>query len=244
MRFIDFRRELEVGDVYQDDKMGFQTCAEGFWACLPSFGAKAKNDRLFLEALLIFTLHNISWRALPEQFGNWNNIWIRFDHLGKAGVLEDYLSILAGLDEGSRLIAMLNSTVIHAQFSSAGAKGGRKVMRWCGGFGTKIHLKTDQSGRPLGFKLTGGEAFDSNAIREATRMVGAVPVIPYKSNQRDIPRHFAEALNQGRTRIEQMMGKLNRYKRVALRCQKTARNFRSIIAIAAAFILIKFVHTA
>ena len=30
-----------------------------------------------------------------------------------------------------------------------------------GGFGTKIHLKTDRKGQPLGFELTGGEASDS-----------------------------------------------------------------------------------
>lgn len=73
---------------------------------------------------------------------------------------------------------------------------------------------------------------------------GAVPVIPYKSNRRNIPKHFAKALYRGRARIEQMMGRLKRFKRVALRCEKTAGNFRAIVAIAAAFILIKSVHTA
>ena len=77
----------------------FELALEVFRACLPRVGAKAKNDRLFLEALHYFTLHNISWRALPERFGNWNSVWKRFDRLGKAGVFEDYLSILAGLDE-------------------------------------------------------------------------------------------------------------------------------------------------
>jgi len=71
-----------------------------------------------------------------------------------------------------------------------------------------------------------------------------MPVIPYRSNRRNITKHFAVALYRGRARIEQMMGKLKRFKRVALRCEKTARNFRSIVAIAAVFILIKSVHTA
>ncbi|WP_407673252.1 transposase [Ochrobactrum chromiisoli] len=79
---------------------------------MPAVGAKAKNDRLFLEASHYFTLHNISWRALPQQFGNWNSIRKRFDSLGKAGVFEDYFSILAGLDESAHLIAMFDSTVI------------------------------------------------------------------------------------------------------------------------------------
>ncbi len=39
-------------------------------------GAKGRNDWIFLEALHYFTLHNITWRALPEAFGNWNAIWM------------------------------------------------------------------------------------------------------------------------------------------------------------------------
>ena len=39
-------------------------------------GDKGRNDRRFLEALHYFTLHNITWRALPAEFGNWNSIWM------------------------------------------------------------------------------------------------------------------------------------------------------------------------
>lgn len=100
---------------------------EVFRVCLPRVGAKAKNDRLFLEALHYFTVHNITWRALPERFGYWNSVWKRFDRLGKSGVFEDYFSILAGLDEGAHIIQMFDSTVIRAHVSAAGAKGGNKV---------------------------------------------------------------------------------------------------------------------
>ncbi len=39
-------------------------------------GAKGCNDRRFLEALHYFTVHNITWRALPSCFGNWNSVWM------------------------------------------------------------------------------------------------------------------------------------------------------------------------
>ena len=55
---------------------------------------------------------------------------------------------------------------------------------------------------------------------------------------------FARTLYKARARIEQGVGRLKRFKRVALRCEKTARNFRSIVAFAAGLCLIKFVHTA
>ena len=35
-------------------------------------------DRTFLEALHSFCVHNITWRALPHTFGNWNSVWNRF----------------------------------------------------------------------------------------------------------------------------------------------------------------------
>ena len=98
-----------------------------FRACLPGVGAKAKDDRLFLEALHYFTVHNITWRALPARFGNWNSVWKRFNRLGKAGVFEDYFAMLAGLSETAHIVQMFDSTVIRAHVSAAGAKGGRTV---------------------------------------------------------------------------------------------------------------------
>ena len=49
---------------------------------------------------------------------------------------------------------------------------------------------------------------------------------------------------KARARIEQMMGKIKRFKRIALRCEKTARNYASFLALVCGFILIKSVHTA
>ena len=43
-----------------------------FRACRSRRGDKGRNDRRFLEALHYFCVHNITWRALPAEFGNWN----------------------------------------------------------------------------------------------------------------------------------------------------------------------------
>ena len=71
---------------------------EAFRLCLPVRGAKAKDDRLFLEALHYFTVHNISWRALPERFGKWNSVWKRFDRLSEAAdsLLFETLALMRG----------------------------------------------------------------------------------------------------------------------------------------------------
>ena len=49
---------------------------EVFAAARSRRGDKGRNDRRFLEALHYFTLHNITWRALPAEFGKWNSIWM------------------------------------------------------------------------------------------------------------------------------------------------------------------------
>jgi transposase len=54
----------------------------------------------------------------------------------------------------------------------------------------------------------------------------------------------AKVLYKGRARIEQAVGKLKRFKRIALRCEKAAQNYGSFVALALGFILIKSVHTA
>ena len=88
------------------------------------------------------------------------------------------------------------------------------------------------------------KGYDAKANRALARARGIAPAIPFKSNAKDRPAFFPKALYKGRARIEQCFGKLKRFKRVALRCEKTAQNFRSIVSFAAGLCLIKFVHTA
>ena len=87
------------------------------------------------------------------------------------------------------------------------------------------------------------KGYDAKANRDCARKRGICPVIPYKSNAIDRPAFFPKILYQARARIEQAVGKLKRFKRIALRCEKTAQNYASFVALALGFISIKSVHT-
>jgi transposase len=87
-------------------------------------GDKGRDDRKFLEALHYFTVHNITWRALPAQFGHWNSVWKRFWRLSRSGVFEAFFQALAQLSPTAHLVQMFDSTVVRAHVSAAGAKGG------------------------------------------------------------------------------------------------------------------------
>ena len=88
------------------------------------------------------------------------------------------------------------------------------------------------------------KGYDSKANRAACRERGIVPVIPYRSNVKDKPKFFPKVLYKARARVEQAMGKLKRFKRVAMRCEKTAASFAAIVSFACILILIKSVHRA
>src|SRR4051812_48837608 len=133
-----------------------------------------------------------------------------------------------------------------------------------GGFSTKIHLKTDLDGNPLDFHLTGGEAsdstefetsldigpdirprvaitdkgYDSQTNRAAALVRGITPVIPRRENSKQRGRFFPKRLYKLRARIEQTIGKLKRFKRVAMRCEKTDISYSAIISFACTLILV------
>ena len=244
-----------------------------FDASCPRRGDKGRDDRKFLEALQYFVVHNITWRALPEKFGHWNSVWKRFWRLSRSGTFEAFFDALAALSETGGSGADVQFHRGPRPCLGGRRKRGQHdqaLGRSRGGFSTKIHLKTDFGGLPIAFHLTGGEAsdsrnfetlldigpdinpraalgdkgYDSKSNREAARQRGICPAIPYRSNTKDIPTFFPKTLYKARARIEQAVGKLKRFKRIALRCEKTAQNYGSFVALALGFILIKSVHTA
>jgi len=88
------------------------------------------------------------------------------------------------------------------------------------------------------------KGYDAKANREAARKRGVCPAIPHRVTTTNKPKFFPKQLYKGRARIEITFGKLKRFKRLVLRCEKTATNYASIVALACTFLLVKSVHTA
>jgi transposase len=90
-------------------------------------GEPGHNDRRFLEAIHYFRVHNITWRALPAEFGKWNSVWKRFWRLSRTGVFEAFFQLLAEQSPTAHMVQFFDSTVVRAHVSAAGAKGGSKI---------------------------------------------------------------------------------------------------------------------
>lgn len=82
-------------------------------------GVTAKDNRLFVNAVLYVAKTGIPWRDLPERFGIWNSVWRRFDRWCAAGVWQKLADTLgdADLDE-----LLLDSTTIKAHPSASGSR--------------------------------------------------------------------------------------------------------------------------
>jgi hypothetical protein len=74
------------------------------------------------------------------------------------------------------------------------------------------------------------------ASADAVQMCERVWTLPSKSRARPKVVKIKPSLNA--------VGNLKRFKRIALRCEKTVQNYGSFVALALGFILIKSVHTA
>ena len=90
-------------------------------------GVTAKDNRLFVDAVLWIAKTGAPWRDLPERFGNWNSAWKRFDRWAKKGVWE---RVFLALQDPDLEWLLFDSTVVRAHQHAAGAKGGNRPRRW------------------------------------------------------------------------------------------------------------------
>src|SRR4029078_9360450 len=83
-------------------------------------GVTAKDNRLFVEAVLYRYRAGIPWRDLPERFGDPIKIHTRFSRWAKSGVWKKLFEMLAS--DADNACAMIDSTIVRAHQHSAGAQ--------------------------------------------------------------------------------------------------------------------------
>ena len=86
-------------------------------------GRTAKDNRQFVEAVMWLGRNGARWRALPEEYGNWNSVFRRFRRWAKKGVWQMMFNTLA--TDADLEWLMIDSSIIRAHQHAAGAKGGK-----------------------------------------------------------------------------------------------------------------------
>jgi transposase len=224
-------------------------------------GATAKDNRLFVNAIMWIAKTGAPWRDLPERFGNWNSVFQRFNRWCKAGVFQTIMEKLQDPDLG---VLLLDSTIIRAHQHAAGAEGSSAAAealgRSRGGFSTKIHVACDGLGKPVKIILTPGQdhdvtqgsaliansaakkkiadkAYDSDRFIDEIESTGAEAVIPPRRNRNEERSYDKEAYKQ-RNVVERFINGIKQCRRVATRYEKTARNFLAVVQLASIFMLL------
>ena len=96
-----------------------------------SVGVTAKDNRLFVEAVLYRYRAGIAWRDLPERFGDFRVIHTRHTRWCKTGVWERIFRLLA--EDADNEYAMIDSTIVRAHQHSAGAQKKKGKIKPLGG---------------------------------------------------------------------------------------------------------------
>ncbi len=93
-------------------------------------GVTAKDNRLFVNAVIWIGKTGAPGRDLPERFGKSNSVWRRFDRWCAKGV---WLRVFEELKDPDLEWLILDSTVIRVHQHAAGAvKKGALTKPWVG----------------------------------------------------------------------------------------------------------------
>jgi len=94
--------------------------------CEGYVGVTARDNRLFVEAVLYRYRAGLPWRDLPEAFGDWNSVFRRFSRWSIKGVWSRIFAAMSDDPDFEYLI--IDSTIVRAHQHAAGAKkGGLKI---------------------------------------------------------------------------------------------------------------------
>jgi transposase len=83
-------------------------------------GGTAKDNRLFVEAVVYRYRAGIPWRDLPERFGDFRVIHTRHTRWSRSGVWERVFKALT--EDADNEYAMLDSTIVRVHQHGAGAQ--------------------------------------------------------------------------------------------------------------------------
>ncbi|MHC5538670.1 IS5 family transposase [Singulisphaera rosea] len=87
-------------------------------------GVTAKDNRLFINAVLWIAKTRAPWRDLPERFGLWGSVWKRFDRWAKKGV---WPPVIEALRDPDLKRTILDNTLVQAHPHPSQAKNARKA---------------------------------------------------------------------------------------------------------------------
>lgn len=223
------------------------------------------EHRMTMEGILYRMRVGCPWRDLPSDFGDWSQVYRRFNRWSEKGVLQTMFESLKS--EPDMEWQFIDGSIVKAHQHSCGAASSdnQGIGKSRGGNTTKIHMAVDSYGLPIVFDITDGQThdikaapelvgklsgasyiiadkgYDSESLRQQIRDKGAVPVIPRKGNSTIGNGDIDWCLYKYRHLVENVFARLKHYRAVATRYDKLLRNYVSTLALACCMVWLPMV---
>lgn len=89
-------------------------------------GAPARDNRLFLEAVLWLAYYGAAWRVLPPEYGRWNSVYLRFNRWCRRGVWDNIFARLETLEDVS--FGIEDRRIVHLERRRCGQRTGLRLL--------------------------------------------------------------------------------------------------------------------
>ena len=210
----------------------------------------ARDNRLFLEAVLWRVRTGAPWRHLPASFGNGNSRLGRFRPWAASGGVQRLFETLSG-DPDLEYVP-IDGAIVWVHQKAAGAKGALGARgRSCGGLTTlttkMVAMVDDALGHLVRFFLLPGQSHESKGVAPLLSNVpvgallaekaldndgllrelpvrGATAVIPPKANRKE-RRFYDREAYKWRHLMENFFARIKGYRCIATRYDKTASSY-------------------
>ena len=145
-------------------------------------GPAIPDKRRTVNGILWVLRTGAPWRDMPERYGNWNSVFIRFTRWSKLGVWDAAFETLASLGPAADTEHAIDFTIVRAHQHAAGVKGGIKIRKRsaartaASGYDALMELHHDVNPD----RLLGDKGY-SDEIRNDLMDRGIEPVIPPRS---------------------------------------------------------------
>lgn len=83
-------------------------------------GVTASDNRLFVEAVLWIVRTGSPWRDLPDQFGNWHRVYVRYSRWRQKGTWTKVLAVIA--DDPELEYLMIDGSIVRVHQQGAAKK--------------------------------------------------------------------------------------------------------------------------
>lgn len=255
-----YRGEDGVRRVITDDI--WPTLEAALAGVLSGRGAPADLEpREFIEAVLYINRTGAPWRDMPDCFGEWSAVYMRFKRWREAGVWQALWREVVRPGAAGADKLCFDSTVVraHPHAAGGGSDAAEAKGRSRGGYSTKIHLAASDEKTVLAVAVTPGQAgdaplfdavmegvaeldcpatevladtaYDSDAIRGALADAEFKTTIPSHPNRKEKIPHDKQSYKK-RNVVERAIGRLKRFRRTATRYEKLGCMYLAMVHLA------------